>query len=95
MSTERGILALVDINLVVVGAASYRIGDPADLRRAVEFINDGRRTTDEVRRYTEGETIRMQRTAPPRSAGAPGDCPRCDGWHDGDDCGKSNPEHIA
>lgn len=89
--TERGILALIDDGGAVVAAASFRRGDPDDLNRAVEFVNDGRRSGDKVRRYLNGEVVRIAEQAPECLRGdREGDCDLCDGWHPLGDHGSSN-----
>lgn len=88
---ERGCLALIDQRGVVIAGASFRVGDPDDLNRAVEFINDGRRRSDQVRRFVHGEPIVLGKLAPRfKFADREGDCDLCDGWHPTGDHGASN-----
>lgn len=86
---ERGCLALVSRYGLVVAASTYRIGDPDDFTRAVEFVNTGRKPADRVVRYTEDEPVRLGRIAP-RLPAMTADCDLCDGWHPDGDHGSSN-----
>lgn len=89
--TERGILARITERGLVTATASFRLGDPDDLNRAVQFIAEAWRPGDKVRRYIDGETVRLSEPAPePLRPYREGDCDLCDGWHPIGDHGSSN-----